>query len=80
MVLYFRLDTGTEVTAISEETFKPLGSSKVQQPVKKPLGFTNKLMVLGRLTVYKINTVKIFLINDLQHNLLVLPAIKLYIC
>ena len=80
--LYFKLDTGAEVTAISEKAFKALGSPKIEQPVKKLCGPTNKpLKVLGRLTVsmsYKNNSCEqdIFVVSHLHHNLLGFPAIK----
>ena len=35
VTLTFKLDTEAEVTAISEETFKALGSQTPQAPVKK---------------------------------------------
>ena len=80
--LYFKLDTGAEVTAISEKAFKTLGSPKIEQPVKKLCGPTNKpLKFLGRLTVsmsYKNNSCEqdIFVVSHLHHNLLGFPAIK----
>ena len=80
--LHFKLDTGAEVTAISEKAFKALGSPQVQQPTKKLCGPTNTpLKVKGRLTVsmtYKNNSCEqeVFVVNHLQHNLLGLPAIK----
>lgn len=82
VVLNFKLDTGAEVTAISEQAFKSLGSPELQQPVKKLCGPTNKpLKVLGRQTVsmsYKNTSCEqeIFVVSHLQHNLLGLPAIK----
>ena len=80
--LYFKLDTGAEVTAISKKGFKALGSPKIEQPVRKLCGPTNKpLKVLGRLTVsmsYKNNSCEqdIFVVSHLHHNLLGFPAIK----
>ena len=80
--LQFKLDTGAEVTAITEQAYKALGSPKTNQPVKKRCGPTSKpLKVMGRLTVsmsHKDHLCKqeIFVVNHLHHNLLGLPAIK----
>ena len=80
--LHFKLDTGAEVTAISEKAYKALGSPKTTQPVKKLCGPTNKpLKVIGRLTVsmtHKDHSCEqdIFVVSHLHHNLLGLPAIK----
>ena len=81
--LHFKLDTGAEVTAISEKAYKALGSPKTTQPVKKLCGPTNKpLKVIGRLTVsmtHKDHSCEqdIFMVSHLHHNLLGLPP---YIC
>ena len=80
--LHFKLDTGVEVTAISEKAYKALSSSKTTQPVKKLCGPTNKLLkVIGRLTVsmtHKDHSCEqdILGVSHLHHNLLGLPAIK----
>ena len=80
--LQFKLDTGAEVTAISEKAYKALGSPKTNQPVKNLCGPTNKsLKVIGRLTVsmtHKDHSCEqdIFVVSHLHHNLLGLPAIK----
>ena len=80
--LRFKLDTGAEVTAITEQAYKALGSPKISQPVKKLCGPTSKpLKVTGRLTVSMSNKdhsceQEIFVVNNLHHNLLGLPAIK----
>ena len=39
--LQFKLDTGSEVTAIIEQAYKALGSPKTNQPVKKLCGPTS---------------------------------------
>ena len=85
--LQFKLDTGAEVTAITEQAYKALGSPKTNQPVKKLCGPTSKpLKVMGRLTVSMSHKdhlceQEIFVVNHLHHNLLGLPAItKPYIC
>ena len=79
--LRFKLDTGAEVTAITEQAYKALGSPKINHPVKKLCGPTSKpLKVIGRLTVSMSNKDhsyehEIFVVNHLHHNLLGLPAI-----
>ncbi len=77
----FKLDTGAEVTAISEETYKTLPKVALQAPLKALYGPTcHSLQVLGQFT----GTLKhqqlsssqpIFVVRGLKTNLLGLPAI-----
>ncbi len=77
----FKLDTGAEVTSISETTYKTLGAVPLQKPSKVLYGPSHQsLKVLGQLT----GTLKhqdhsstqiVFAVRDLKTNLLGLPAI-----
>ena len=77
----FKIDTGAQVTAISETTWKHLGAKQLNAPTKvlydvarKPLDvigqFTGKLSHNNKLT-----TQTVFVVTDLQTNLLGLPTI-----
>ena len=80
----FKVDTGAEVTAMSETTFYSLKKSapqlkKSNQTLRGPNCST--LDVLGETTFKltykgKSSFERVFLIHNLQHNLLGLPAIK----
>ena len=78
----FKVDTGAEVTAISEETLKTLGSSLVTKPNKKLCGPNGQpLSLIGSLTVTMSQKQHecqqdVFVVKQLKHNLLGLPAIK----
>ena len=78
----FKVDTGAEVTAISEETLKTLGSSLVTKPNKKLCGPNGQpLSLTGSLTVTMSQKQHerqqdVFVIKQLKHHLLGLPAIK----
>ena len=77
----FKLDTGAEVTAISEEAYRTLPKVSIQPPLKALFGPTcHSLKVLGQFT----GTLKhqqlssaqpIFVVRGLKTNLLGLPAI-----
>ena len=77
----FKLDTGAEVTAISEETYKTLGKVRLQAPSKTLYGPTcHSLQVLGQfigtLTHLQLSSAQtIFVVRGLKTNLLGLPAI-----
>ena len=78
----FKVDTGAEVTAISEATLKVLDSPEVNKPTKKLCGPNGQpLHLIGSLTVtmsqkqHQCNQ-DIFVVKQLKHNLLGLPAIK----
>ena len=79
----FKLDTGAEVTAISEETYHQLGGGKLQQQTKVLRLFgpaRQTLDVLGQFVTtlrYKQYTSlqSVFVIRGLKNNLLGLPAI-----
>ena len=79
--LVFKLDTGAEVTAISEEAFRSLGNVSLQKPSKVLYGPGEKpLDVIGEssLTLHteqKSVHQRIFVIRGLKSNLLGLPAI-----
>ncbi len=80
--LMFKLDTGADVTAISDEAYKSLGNAALQKsskmlygPGRKALSvsgeFSQKLYCKGKATVQQI-----FVIKGLTSNLLGLPAIS----
>ena len=78
----FKVDTGAEVTAISEDTLQTLGQLEVNKPDKKLCGPNGVPLALrGSLTVtlsqkqHKCDQ-EIFVVKQLKHNLLGLPAIK----
>ena len=78
----FKLDTGAEVTAISEKTYRTLGRLKLQQPSRPLLGPVGQsLTVLGHFTkkiAYRKKSARqtIFVVRGLRNNLLGFPAIK----
>ena len=70
----FKVDTGVEVTAISEETFRQLGGASLQRPrnvLYSPARHTQD--VLGQFMTTSLQPV--FVVRDLKNNLLGLPAI-----
>ena len=77
----FKLDTGAEVTAVSEETFKMLPKTPLKQPEKKLFGPSHQpLNVLGQftgklLTENHLYQDDIYVVRGLRNNLLGLPAI-----
>ena len=76
----FKLDTGAEVTAVSEETFKMLPKTPLKQPEKKLFGPSHQpLNVLGQftgklLTENHLYQDDIYVVRGLRNNLLGLPA------
>ena len=78
----FKVDTGAEVTVISEDVSKALGLEALQPPTKKLYGpDQSPLEVLGETTVRlayqdKQCTQAIFILQKVKHNLLGLPAIR----
>ena len=78
----FKVDTSAEVTAVSESTLQTLGQLEVSMPDKKLCGPNGVLLDLrGSLTVtlsqkqHKCDQ-EIFVVKQLKHNPLGLPAIK----
>ena len=77
----FKLDTGAEVTAISEDTFKKLPRVALRHPAKKLFGPTHQaLHVIGEFsarlcTERKSHQEDIYVVRGLKNNLLGLPAI-----
>ena len=77
----FKLDTGAEVTAISQQTFESLDKPRLSKaekilygPSKQLLDVTGQFM--AKLSKGKITTTQqVFVINGLKNNLLGLPAI-----
>ena len=74
----FKLDTGAEVTVISEKVLASLSSPKLHRPTKrlcgpdwKPLDVTCDTILQGRSC-----TQPAYAVRELQHNLLGLPAIQ----
>ena len=80
-VIPFKLDTGAEVTAISEEALQMMGKPNLQRPSKQLCGPDKKpLDLLGSFTTdlsYKQQTSRqeVFVVRELKSNLLGLPAI-----
>ena len=79
----FKLDTGAEVTVVGEKVLHSLDSKKqLQTPTKRLCGpDQTPLEVLGEIPVtlaYKNRSCKhpVFIVKNLQQNLLGLPAIK----
>ena len=75
----FKLDTGAEVTVVGEKVLHSLNSKKLQTTTKRP--DQTPLEVLGEIPVtlvYKNRSCKhpVFIVKNLQQNLLGLPAIK----
>ena len=80
--MIFKLDTGAEVTAITESTPAKLGNVKLSPVTKSLYGPDRKpLNVIGRLNAalsssnYQCNH-EVHVIQQLKHNLLGLPAIN----
>jgi len=77
----FKLDTGAEVTVISESTFSMFSDIKLKKPTKVLYGPTKSpLKVVGEFTgcfQYHTTSCKlhVFVVKDLKINLLGLPAI-----
>ena len=77
----FKLDTGAEVTVISEHTLQALNPQQIQKATRKLCGPDRKpLEVLGELPLtlsYKGRSCvqKVYVVKGLQRNLLGLPAI-----
>ena len=80
--VHFKLDTGAEVTAIKEETFRSLSNVQLKESTKVLYGPAHQpLKVLGQFSgtlsnghVSSMQTV--FVVKDLKTNLLGLPAIN----
>ena len=81
MEVSFKLDTGAEVTAISEETYQRLGLPELQQPSKVLYGPARQtLNVVGQFTATlerqsHTSQQSVFVVRGLRNNLLGLPAI-----
>ena len=79
---HFKVDTGAEVTAITRSTFNQIQSVTLEKPKKTLRGPDRKpLSILGTITVTlshqgKESRQTVYVIEDLEHNLLGLPAIK----
>ena len=77
----FKLDTGAEVTAVSEETYKRVHGKRLQRSMRVLYGPSyQSLQVLGqfrgRLTVKNLSRQEtIFVVRGLKNNLLGLPAL-----
>ena len=82
VTITFKVDTGAEVTVISEETLKVLGSPVTTTPTKKLCGPNGQpLSLIGSLTVTMSQKQHecqqdIFVVQHLKHNLLGLPTIR----
>ena len=78
----FKLDTGTEVTAITEQTLKLLESPNLNQPIRKLRGPNHQpLAVRGSLSANLSHgehscTLEIIVVKQFSHTLLGLPHIK----
>ena len=79
----FKLNTGAEVNVVGEKLLHSLDSKKLQTSTKRLCGpDQTPLEVLGEISVklvYKNRSCKhpVFIVKNLQQNLLGLPAIKL---
>ena len=75
----FKIDTGAEVSAINEATFKKLLDVQLKKPTKSLYGpAMSPLDVLGQFTAkltFKNVTCRVFVVKGLKCNLLGLPAI-----
>lgn len=77
----FKLDTGAEVTVISETMYETLGAPLLEKPSKALYGPTHQsLKVLGQFTGTlkhqdRSSTQAVFVVRNLKMNLLGLPAI-----
>ena len=77
----FKLDTGAEVTAISETVYKSLDNISLQKPTRSLVGpAQHKLQVLGEFTAtltynQRCSQQSVYIVRNLNHNLLGLPAI-----
>ena len=80
--IQFKLDTGAEVTAISEKVFQTLPNILLQRPVKWLYGPNRKaLQVIGQfectLSVnHRSTSQTVFVVRELRNNLIGLPAIE----
>ena len=78
----FKVDTGAEVTIVSEDTYKSLGLDQLRPPTKMLHGPDNRpLDVAGEVVVRLAHketecTQTIFVLKKVKHNLLGLPAIR----
>ena len=81
--MIFKLDTGAEVTAITESTLAKLGNVKLSSvtkslcgPDRKPLNVIERLRLNAALSSNHQCNHEVYVIQQLKHNLLGLPAIK----
>ena len=80
--MIFKLDTGAEVTAVTQETLTKLSNVVLKPATKSLCGPDRKpLKVLGKLTVTLSSThhkcdQEVYVLQQLKHNLLGLPAIQ----
>ena len=80
-IIPFKLDTGAEVTAISEEALQMIGKLNLERPSKQLCGPDKKpLKVLGSFTAdlsckQQTSRQEVFVVRELKSNLLGLPAI-----
>ena len=78
----FKLNTGAEVTTITEKSLELLGSSKLNQPIRNLCGPNRQpLSVRGSFSAHLHHgqyscTHEVFVVKCLSQNLLGLPAIK----
>lgn len=75
----FKLDTGAEVSAISEQTYQHIGEPELHTPLSGPS--QQPLEVLGQFVGTlthnsNVSKQKVFVVKHLKTNLLGLPAIK----
>ena len=81
-LMKFKVDTGAEVTALTEEALSQLGGIQLKSPSKVLCGpDRTPLKVLGQTTVTltskgKSCSQEVYFVQQLKHNLLGLPAIR----
>ena len=77
----FKLDTGAQVTAITQQTYDALGRPQLRKPSKILYGPARQTLgVIGQFSVtlshgHKSSKQKVFVVRNLRNNLLGLPAI-----
>ena len=78
----FKVDTGAEVTALTEDALSQLGTIQLKSPSKVPCGpDRTSLKVLGQTRVTLTSKGKscsqdVYVVQQLKHNFLGLPAIR----
>ena len=81
-LMKFKVDTGAEVTALTEDPLSQLGTIQLKSPSKVPCGpdkTSLKVLDQTRVTLTskgKLCSQDVYVVQQLNHNLLGLPAIR----